>query len=77
MSSSSAAARREAVSIVASACSAKPGIAWGRPPGAGQGDQSQHVPGNRNAVGNEYIVTTSRRPGAADRIQLRRRKGIR
>ena len=29
------------------------------------------------AVGNEYIVTTSRRPGAADRIRLRQRKGIR
>jgi hypothetical protein len=46
-------------------------FSWPYPP------RSTPPPGNRNAVGNEYIVTTSRRPGAADRIRLRQRKGIR
>ncbi|MGH3630968.1 MAG: hypothetical protein ACRDRL_26430, partial [Sciscionella sp.] len=34
----------------------------------------RHASANHSAVGNEYVVTTSRRPGAADRIRLRRRK---
>jgi len=45
-------------------------FSWPYPP------RSTPPPGNRNAVGNEYIVTTSRRPGAADRIRVQNRTSL-